>query len=331
MFRALVVRMDGDKQSAQFEHLEPSALPEGDVTVKVAYSSLNYKDGLAVTGKGRVLRRYPIVPGIDLAGTITEGSAAGFHPGDRVLVTGSTIGEVNWGGYSELARLKSGWLVRLPEGMDERAAMAIGTAGFTAMLSVMALEDHGLAPSGGEPVVVTGAAGGVGSVAVAILAKLGYHVAAVTGRAELHDYLRGLGAAEVLTREEAAPASSKGLEKERWAGAVDVAGGDLLAGIIRSMKYGASVTACGLAGGSALNTTVFPFILRGVNLLGIDSGYTSRERRLEAWRRLATDLPKAALDAMTSEIALDDIFPAAEAILKGGVRGRTVVRVSPGA
>ncbi|MCX6625106.1 MAG: oxidoreductase [Acidobacteria bacterium] len=326
MFRALVVRMDGDRQKAAFEELEPDALPEGDVTVQVEYSSLNYKDALAVTGRGRVLRRYPIVPGIDLAGTVIDGGG-GFHCGDPVLVTGNTIGEAHWGGYSQMARLRSGWLIRIPEPLNARSAMAIGTAGFTAMLSVMALEEHGLARGSGEPVVVTGAGGGVGSVAVALLANLGYHVAAVTGRTETHDYLRSLGAAEILSREEVGAPSTRGLDKERWAGAVDSVGGDMLAGLLRTMKFGASVAACGLAGGSHLNTTVFPFILRGVNLLGVDSDYCNRERRLEAWQRLTTDLPGAALAAITSEIGLDEIFTASEKILAGAVRGRTVVRV----
>ena len=329
MFRALVVRMDGEQQKTGFEELAPEALPEGDVTIRVEYSSLNYKDALAVTGKGRVLRRYPMIPGIDLAGTVIDGGGSGFHPGDRVLVTGNTIGEAHWGGYSQMARVRSGWLVPIPKTLDARRAMAIGTAGFTAMLSVMALEEHGLSPASAEPVVVTGAAGGVGSVAVAILAHLGYHTAAVTGRLETHDYLRSLGATEILGREEVAAPSARGLGKERWAGAVDSAGGEILSGLLRTMKYGASVAACGLAGGSDLNTTVFPFILRGVNLLGIDSDYCSRVRRLSAWERLTTDLPTAALDSITSEIGLDEIFAAAERILAGGIRGRTVVRVDP--
>ncbi|MCC7498766.1 MAG: oxidoreductase [Bryobacterales bacterium] len=327
MFRALVVRMEDGRQQAGFEELDEAALPEADVTIRIQYSSLNYKDALAVTGQGRVLRNFPMVPGIDLAGTVVDGGSSGFSPGDSVLVTGNTVGEAHWGGYAQMARVRSAWVIPIPNGLDARRAMAIGTAGFTAMLSVMALEEHGLSPATADPVVVTGAGGGVGSAAVAILSHLGYRTAAVTGREELHGYLRALGAVDLLERREVATASTRGLEKERWAGAVDAVGGEMLAGLLRTMKYGASVAACGLAGGSTLNTTVFPFILRGVNLLGIDSDYCGRKRRLAAWQRLTTDLPAAALERMTSEIGLDEIFTASEQILAGAVRGRTVVRM----
>lgn len=329
MIRALVVRKEGDRQQAGFEEFDAAALPEGGVTIRVEYSSLNYKDALAVTGKGKVIRRFPMVPGIDLAGTVVDAGSSGFAAGAPVLVTGNTIGEAHWGGYSQMARVRPEWVIPIPDGLDTRQAMAIGTAGFTAMLSVMALEEHGLSPAATAPVVVTGAGGGVGSVAVALLSHLGYRVAAVTGRSAIHDYLRSLGASGILPREEVTALATRGLEKERWAGAVDTAGGAILAGLLPAMKSGSSVAVCGLAAGSTLATTVFPFILRGVNLLGIDSDYCGRERRLAAWQRLVTDLPPATLDAMTTEIGLEEIFTASERILAGAVRGRTVIRIDP--
>lgn len=311
---------------ASFQTLPVSALPDGDVLVQVAYSSLNYKDGLAITGKGKIIRSFPCVPGIDLAGTVIESSSPDFKPGDQVVLTGWGIGERHWGGHSQLARVKSEWLVSLPEGLTLEQSMAIGTAGFTAMLCVMALEEHGI--NRDRPVVVTGAAGGVGSVAVALLARLGYQVVASTGRPELHDYLRGLGASDFIDRQELATPSGRPLESERWGGAVDTVGGDTLASVLKAMSYRSSVAACGLAGGSHLNSTVFPFILRGVNLLGIDSVYCPAERRREAWRRLGAELPDDVLAEITTVRGLSEIRELAEAITNGQVRGRVVIDVN---
>lgn len=325
-FRALVLEEGDGKPRASFRTLPLSALPEGDVLVQVVYSSLNYKDGLAITGKGKIIRSFPCVPGIDLAGTVVESASPEFKPGDQVVLTGWGIGERHWGGYSQMARVRSQWLVPLPEGFTPEQAMAVGTAGFTAMLCVMALEEHGI--NRDRPVVVTGAAGGVGSVAVALLARRGYHVVASTGRPELHDYLRRLGAAEFIDRQELATPSGRPLESERWGGAVDTVGGDTLASLLRAMSYGCSVASCGLAGGSHLNTTVFPFILRGVNLLGIDSVYCPMPRRREAWRRLAEELPADLLAEMTTVRGLSEILDLAEAITEGQIRGRVVIDVN---
>src|SRR3984957_14950162 len=269
-FQALLVNQTDGKFEASIQKLQPEALPPGEVLIRVAYSSLNYKDGLAVTGKPGVIRKYPMVPGVDFAGTVEKSSSAEFKPGDEVVVTGCGTSEIFWGGYSQYARLDADFIVPLPHGMTLQQSMGVGTAGFTAMQSVMALEEHGLKP-GGREVAVTGAAGGVGSVAIAILAKLGYKVVASSGRAELHEYLRELGASEILDRAVLSAPSKRPLETERWAAAIDSVGGDTLAGILRTLSIRGSVAACGLAGGSALNTTVFPFILRAVNLLGIDS------------------------------------------------------------
>ncbi len=326
LFKALVLDQQEGAVTATIRELAADALPDGDVLVAVAYSSLNYKDGLAVTGQGRIVRSYPFVPGIDLAGTVVESQSPAFQPGDQVVLTGWGVGERHWGGYAQLARVRSEWLVPLPAGMDLEQAMGIGTAGFTAMLCVMALEERGLAP-GGRPVVVTGASGGVGSVAVALLAQLGYHVVASTGRAELHAYLQELGAREIIGR--AALASpGKPLESERWGGAIDTVGGDTLAGLLRAMAYGTSVAACGLAGGSALNTTVFPFILRGVSLLGIDSVMCPQERRRAAWARLARDLPRDALERIVQVVPLAEVPALSRQILAGQVRGRIVIDVN---
>jgi acrylyl-CoA reductase (NADPH) len=325
-FRALVLDQQDGAVVAAIQELRTDALPEGDVLVAIAYSSLNYKDGLAVTGQGRIVRSYPFVPGIDMAGTVVESQSPAFQPGDQVVLTGWGVGERHWGGYAQLARVRSDWLVPLPPGMDLKQAMGIGTAGFTAMLCVMALEERGLAP-GGREVVVTGASGGVGSVAVALLARLGYHVVASTGRAELHAYLKDLGAREVIGRE-ALASPGKPLESERWGGAVDTVGGDTLAGLLRAMAYGTSVAACGLAGGSALNTTVFPFILRGVSLLGIDSVMCPQERRRAAWARLARDLPRDVLDRIVQVAPLADVPALSRQILAGQVRGRIVIDVN---
>jgi acrylyl-CoA reductase (NADPH) len=326
-FNAFVVRQAGGQTTFGFEQLDASSFTHGDVLIRVEYSSLNYKDGLAVTGRPGVIRSYPMIPGIDLAGTVIESASGEFAPGQQVVVTGCGTSETIWGGYAQMAKMKAEHVVPLPAGMTTRQAMGVGTAGFTAMQCVMALEAHGLKP-GGKPVVVTGAAGGVGSVAVAVLAKLGYHVAASTGRAETSDYLKSLGAAEILDRAVLAAASSRPLETEKWAGAVDSVGGDTLAGVIRTLSAGTSVAACGLAGGPKLHTTVFPFILRGVNLLGIDSVRTNNEQRRAIWARLATDLPLDKLDTMISVHPLSQIQALGEQILAGQTRGRVVIDVN---
>lgn len=326
-FQALVLEQVEGAVQASLKALTPEQLPPGDVLVSVSYSSLNYKDGLAVTNKGKVVRGYPMVPGIDLAGTVVESASPGFRPGDAVVLTGWGVGERHWGGFAQMARLKADWLLPLPAGITPMQAMAIGTAGLTAMLSVMALEEHGLRPDAGE-VVVTGAAGGVGSLAVAILAHLGYRVVASTGRAELAGYLQELGAQRIIDRSVLATPSNRPLESEQWAGAVDTVGGDTLAGLLRAMAYGRSVAACGLAGGNALNTTVFPFILRGVNLLGIDSVYCPNDRRRAAWARLATDLPAGLLEQMTQVAPLSQVPALSHQILQGQVRGRVVIDVN---
>jgi acrylyl-CoA reductase (NADPH) len=326
-FKALVVNQENGKTVHGFQDLTTDALPEGDVVVKVEYSSLNYKDGLAITGKGKIVRRFPMVPGVDLAGVVESSESSAFKPGDRVLATGWGIGEGHWGGYAQKARLKSQWLTLIPRGLSNEQAMAIGTAGFTAMLCVMALEERDLKPGTGA-VLVTGAAGGVGSVAVAVLAKLGYHVAASTGRVEeLHDYLRSLGAHEVIERATLARAP-KPLESETWAGAIDTVGSQTLATVLAQMRYGTSVAACGLAGGADLPASVFPFILRGVALLGVDSVMCPSARRHIAWPRLDRDLPKDKLAAITSKIKLSELPAKAQEILKGQVRGRVVVDVN---
>ncbi|HZT41968.1 MAG TPA: MDR family oxidoreductase [Chthonomonadaceae bacterium] len=325
-FRAILIEKGEAGDKASLQELPTTVLPEGDVLVAVAYSSLNYKDGLAVTGKGRVVRNYPMVPGIDLAGTVQESQSLDYRPGDKVILTGWGIGEQHWGGYAQVARVRSEWLVQLPEGLSLQEAMGIGTAGFTAMLSVMTLEEHGRRPEDGE-VAVTGAAGGVGSIAIALLAQRGYRVVASTGRTELHDYLTALGAQEIIGRE-VLPAPGRPLESGRWSGAVDTVGGDTLAGLLRSMKLHGCVAACGLAGGSDLNTTVFPFILRGVGLLGIDSNWCPQARRREAWARLANDLPKDHLARMMQVVPLPDVLSLSREILQGHVRGRIVVDVN---
>ncbi len=325
-FPALVLTEADGKVSASLKDLTTSDLPEGDVTVRVTHSGLNYKDGMIVNGIGRLVRNYPHVPGIDFAGVVEASDSDKYKPGDEVVLTGWRVGEVHWGGYAGMARVKSDWLVPLPTGLTAKRAMAIGTAGFTSMLCVDALENHGVTPGDGE-VLVTGAAGGVGSVAVAILAQRGYAVAASTGRAEQHDYLRGLGAAAIIERAELSEPSKRPLEGERWAGAIDTVGGTTLALLLSQVRYGGSVAACGLAGGATLETTVLPFLLRGVNLLGIDSVLQPFENRSRIWQRLAKELPMDKLDALTEEIALADVPKAAGDILKGQVRGRLVVNL----
>jgi acrylyl-CoA reductase (NADPH) len=325
-FKALLLREADGKVSARIEQVEESALPPGEVLVAVEYSTLNYKDGMILNGLGRLVRNYPHVPGVDFAGTVKRSDSPEYKPGDKVLLTGWRVGEVQWGGYAEKARVKASQLVKLPEGLTAKRAMAIGTAGFTSMLAVMALEDHGLAPAKGE-VLVTGAAGGVGSVAIALLAKLGYRVTASTGRPEQHDYLRGLGAAAFVDRAALAKPVTRPLDTERWAGAVDAVGSTTLATVLTQMKYGASVAACGLAGGNDLPASVIPFLLRGINLLGIDSVMCPVERRRAAWSRLARDLPMDKLDALTEVVPLAKVPELGRQILKGGVRGRVVVDI----
>lgn len=328
MFKALVLQQADDKKvSAAVQELDDSALPDGDVTVAVEYSTINYKDGLVVNGLGGLAKKYPHVSGIDFAGTVTQSANANYRPGDKVILTGWRVGEIHWGGHAQKARVKGEWLVPLPAGLTTRQAMAVGTAGFTSMLAVMALEEHGLAPEKGE-VLVTGAAGGVGSVAVAILAKRGYQVAASTGRAETHNYLKSLGAATIVNRAELSEPSTRPLEGERWAGCVDAVGGTTLARVLSQMKYGGSVAAVGLAGGNKLDTTVIPFLLRGVNLLGIDSVMCPLARRKAAWARIGSDLPLDQLEAMIVTAKLAEVPQLAGEILKGEVRGRVVVDVN---
>lgn len=325
-FKAYQIIKDEDGQKLSFTELTENDLMDGDVTVKVEYSTLNYKDGLALTGSAPVVRRFPLTPGIDFAGTVIESSNPRFKANDEVILNGFGVGEVHSGGYAEIARVSGDWLVSKPEGLSARQAMAVGTAGYTAMLCVLALEKHGLEASDGA-IVVTGAAGGVGSVALLLLSKLGYQVTAVTGRPEEADYLRSLGAAEILDRQ---PFSEKArpLGKELWAGAVDVAGGNTLANVISQTKYGGAVAACGLADSMALPTSVAPFILRGVTLYGIDSVMASLEVREQAWQRLVSDLDLERLDRLVKEISLADLPEAAAAIMAGSVRGRTVVKIS---
>lgn len=328
MPRALLLNDRADGIQASLEDVEPSRLPEGDVLVSVLYSSLNYKDALAVTGKGKIIRgEYPFVPGIDLVGRVEESQSDRFDVGDLVIGTGWGLGETRWGGYSEVQRLDSSMLVPLPDGLTPWEAMVIGTAGFTAMLSVMALEEHGAAQ--GE-ILVTGASGGVGSMAVALLHKAGYSVAASTGSEDAHDYLRALGAASIVDRSELDQGPARPMDSAQWAGAVDVVGGATLATVISRLQRHASVAACGLAGGAELHTTVYPFILRGVNLLGIESNTCPNEIRQNAWQRLADLLDQEMLQTMTAAtISLDEIAEYSERLLVGAVRGRLLVAVKP--
>ena len=326
-FRALVVEKDTDgKTHAAIQTLSDDRLPAGDVTVAVEYSTVNYKDGLCLGPGGGLVRTYTHVPGIDLAGSVTASDDPRYAPGDKVVLTGWRVGEVHWGGYAETARVKADWLVPLPHGLTTRHAMAVGTAGLTAMLAIMALEDHGLAPARGE-VLVTGAAGGVGSVATAILANLGYAVAAVTGRPEQAAYLHALGAGRIVPREDLAETVKRPLEAETWAGCVDAVGGAMLARVLGQMRYGGSVAAVGLSGGAALPATVIPFLLRGVNLLGIDSVMQPFESRRRAWDRIVRDLPMDRLEAMIQPATLADLPDLGKAILAGQQRGRVVVDV----
>ena len=327
MFNALVVEKDEEsgKTSASVQQIGEDRLPEGDVTVAVEYSTVNYKDGLCIGPGGGLVRNYPHVPGIDFAGTVETSDDARYASGDKVVLTGWRVGEAHWGGYAQKARVRADWLVPLPDGLDTRQAMAVGTAGFTAMLAVMALEDHGIKDG---PVLVTGAAGGVGSVATAILAKLGHEVAAVTGRPESADYLKALGATQIVAREDINETTKRPLEAETWGGCVDAVGSAMLARVLGQMKYGASVAAVGLAGGADLPATVIPFLLRGVNLLGIDSVMQPYDNRVRAWKRIASDLPIDRLEAMIRPAALGDLPGLGRDILKGQVQGRVVVDVN---
>ena len=324
-FKAIRIDKADKGTTAKLTQFDEAELMEGDVTVRVEYSTLNYKDGLALTGKAPVVRRFPMIAGIDFAGTVESSSHPQWKAGDKVVCTGWGMGETHLGAYAEKARVKGDWLVALPQGLSARDAMAIGTAGFTAMLSVLALEKHGLSPKSG-PVVVTGAAGGVGSVAIAVLSRLGYHVIASTGRASEADYLKSLGAAEVIDRNELS-GPAKPLAKERWAGGVDSVGSTTLANLLSMTKYGGAIAACGLAAGMDLPTSVAPFILRGVCLLGIDSVMCPIEPRKAAWQRLASDLDRTKLSEITTEISLDEVPEWGAKILAGQVRGRIVVKI----
>jgi acrylyl-CoA reductase (NADPH) len=326
-FRALILENTNDAVQSTLKELPLHSLPEADVLVSVAYSSLNYKDALAVTNRGKIVRRFPMVPGIDLSGTVAESKSDRFKPGVPVVLTGWGVGEEHWGGFAQLARVKSDWLLPLPDGLTLKQAMQIGTAGLTAMFCVMALEEHGVPPSKGE-IIVTGATGGVGCIAVMLLAKLGYHVVASTGKAETHEFLRSLGASEVIDRSQLAARSDKPLERGRWAGAVDSVGGDTLAALLRQMERNGCVTAVGLAGGAELHTTVHPFILRAVSLIGISSVYMAVERRRRAWTRLADELPLETLDRLTQTARLADVPALGEQMIHGNIRGRVVIDVN---
>jgi acrylyl-CoA reductase (NADPH) len=325
-FPALVLSEADGAVSGEIRTLSDGDLPDGDVTVRIDYSDINYKDGLILNGLGGLVRNYPHVPGVDFSGTVEASNHARYKAGDKVVSTGWRVGEAHWGGYAGKARVKGDWLVPLPTRVDTRQAMAVGTAGFTSMLCVLALQDHGVTPDSGK-VIVTGAAGGVGSVAVAILAKLGYEVAAVTGRADTHDYLKSLGAAEIVAREALSEPVKKPMESAVWAGAVDTVGGATLSRLIGQMAYGAPIAACGNAGGIKIETNVLPFILRAVTLIGVDSVMVPFEDRLRVWERVGHDLPMDKLEDMIEEIGLDGVIEAGGKILKGQIRGRTLVKL----
>ena len=326
MFRALVLEETNGSITPNLKELEDSVLPVGDVTVAVEYTTVNYKDGLIINGGGGLVKRWPHVPGIDFAGTVINSTHRDYRPGDKVVLTGWRVGETQWGGHAQKATVGGDYLVPLPSHFTTRQAMAIGTAGFTAMLAVIVLEAHGLTPGSGE-VLVTGAAGGVGSIATAIFARRGYRVVASTGRPETRPYLEALGAATVIDRAQFKEPVKRPLENERWAGTVDAVGGNTLARVLAQTKYGGSVAAVGLAGGSRLEHTVIPFLLRGVNLLGIDSVMCPKLRRIEVWDRLGQDLPAARLEAITQDASLADVPRLAADILGGRLRGRVVVDV----
>lgn len=326
-FKAILLREQDRKVSSSIETLSQDQLPAGDVLVRVSHSTLNYKDGMALNGIGRLVKSYPHVPGVDFAGVVEQSTSPDWQAGDPVVLTGWRVGEWHWGGYAQYARVKADWLVRLPDGMTAERAMAIGTAGFTSMLAVMALERHGLKPGDGD-VLVTGAAGGVGSVAVALLARLGHRVVAATGRPETHGYLAGLGASGFVDRAELAQPVTKPLQSERWAAAVDSVGSATLATVLTQLHYRGAVAACGLAGGADLPASVIPFLLRGVSLLGIDSVLSPLPERRAAWNRLARELDPGLIDGMIQVIGLGDLPEYANRILKGQVRGRIVVDVN---
>ncbi|CAM3738929.1 MDR family oxidoreductase [Parendozoicomonas haliclonae] len=326
MFKALVLEQEDKKTLSSIRQLTISDLPEGDVLVKVDYSSLNYKDGLAITGKGKIIREFPMVPGIDFAGTVEESASPLFTAGDKVILTGWGVGENHWGGMSEMARVKASQLVHMPKYMDARKAMIIGTAGLTAMLCVMALEDYGITPSHG-PILVSGASGGVGSVSVSLLSRLGYEVVAISGREQNSDMLTSLGASKVLPREQFSE-PGRPLDRQLWAGAIDTVGSQLLANILSQINYGGAVAACGLAGGFDLPTTVMPFILRNVALLGVDSVMCPLERRTLAWNRLVNLLPEDVYDQVGQEVSLEEVPELAEAITNGQVTGRVLIKLS---
>jgi acrylyl-CoA reductase (NADPH) len=323
MNKALVLEQEDKKTLAGVRELAVNELPEGDVLVNIDYSSLNFKDGLAVTGAGRIVHQFPMVPGIDLAGTVAESDSPDYKPGDPVVLTGWSVGERYWGGYAQQMRLQSKWLVPLADGLTSRQTMVIGTAGLTSMLCVMRLQESGLKPEDG-PVLVTGATGGVGSIVVALLAKNGFEVVAVSGKADSADYLKNLGASEVLPRSEFEE-KARPLDKSRWAGAVDTVGGDILAKVLSQMHYNGRVATVGLAASHALNTTVMPFILRGVDLLGVDSVMIPYERRVQAWGRLANELPKEIMDQVAEEVSLEQVPEYAQGIIEGKIRGRVLV------
>lgn len=324
-FQAYLIGKNDDGQRCQLTQLDDDDLMEGDVTVRVEYTTLNYKDGLALTGRSPIIRKFPLIPGIDFSGEVTASEHADFKRGDKVILNGFGVGEEHSGGYAQKARVSGDWLVPVPEGLDTRRAMAIGTAGYTAMLSVLALEDHGLKPGDGD-VLVTGASGGVGSIAVAVFGKLGHRVVASTGRMQEKDFLIGLGATEVIDRAEFAD-KPRPLAKERWAGAVDVAGGNTLANVLSQMRRASAAAVCGLAESMNLPTTVAPFILRGVTLYGIDSVMAPLERRKQAWQRLASDLDSKLLDELSFDLAFEDLPRAAVEILDGKIRGRAIIRL----
>jgi acrylyl-CoA reductase (NADPH) len=327
-FRAFVVNKTGEGFSAGFKELTQADLPPGEVLIKVAYSSVNYKDGLASIPEGRIVRSYPFVPGVDLAGIVAESNDSRFKTGDEVIATSYELGVSHYGGYSEYARVKADWVVPLPDGLTLKEAMALGTAGFTAALAIHQLEKNGLKPQNG-PVLVTGATGGVGSVGISILSNLGYTVVASTGKTSEHDYLRELGASEIISREETSAESNRPLEKERWAGSLDSVGGSTLAYLLRTTKYSGSIAAFGNTGGPNLNTTVFPFILRAINLLGIESVNCPMELRDQLWHRLASNYkPRHLLDMIGHEVPFEELPQALATILKGGTRGRTIIKVS---
>lgn len=327
-FKAIVVEKNGPEEvTATVKQLREDQLPEGNVTIGVEFTTVNYKDGLCLQPNNGLVREYPHVPGIDFAGTVESSEDSRYKAGDKVVLTGWRVGETHWGGYSQKARVNADWLVPLPAGLTTKQAMAIGTAGVASILAIIALEDHGLKTDQGE-VLVTGAAGGVGSIATAVLSNLGYQVAAVTGRPETAEYLKSLGATRIVARNEIDSVSKKPLERETWAGCVDAVGGEMLARVIGQLKYGASIAAVGLAGGASLPTSVIPFLLRGVNLLGIDSVLQPYENRLRAWQRLATDLPLEKLDAMIHPAVLADVPQLGAEILKGQIQGRIVVNVN---